>query len=150
LNSYNGFEPGQRYRALRWLKGEVAAGHRRPPEVCEACGQTEGIVEAHSEDYSAPFGDHIGAYGFCYVCHMMLHCRHHDRARWDRYRQIIREGYRAPAPQGRAWGAVKAILSGQEPLWTAWAPARERTVLDDIDEGILRRANDQEDRGQVG
>ena len=39
-------------RALRWLKGEYAAGRRHPPLVCDACDQDEGPIEAHSEDYS--------------------------------------------------------------------------------------------------
>lgn len=142
MNSYNGFSPTQRRRALSWYNAQLAAGRRFRPTQCEACGQTDGVVEAHSEDYSEPFGDHIGAYGFCYLCHMMIHCRHHDLARWDEYRRAIREGWRPPAPRGRNWGAVKHLLAGIEPLWREYANApRERTVLDDIAEGILRRAN---------
>ena len=143
MNSYNGFEPGQRYRALRWLKGEVAAGRRHPPTVCEACGQTEGIIEAHSEDYSDPFGDHIGAYGFCYVCHMMIHCRLKAPEAWKDYREAVRAGYRPPAQSARNFGAVKALLAGKVPLWRDEYEnePRERTVLDEIDEGLLRRTN---------
>lgn len=141
MNSYNGFEPVQRYRALRWLKAETAAGRRHSPTVCDACGQSEGVIQAHSEDYSEPFGDHIGAYGFCYLCHMMIHCRHHDRNRWDQYRQAVREGHQPAALKGRNWTAVKAILSGAEPLWGEHRVVRERTVLDDIAEGIIRGAH---------
>lgn len=148
MNSYNGFSPAQRVRALRWYNAQLAQGLRSRPTVCEACGQTEGIIEAHSEDYSEPFGDHIGAYGFCYLCHMMLHCRHHDQARFDEYRAAVRDGWRAPASRGRNWGAVKKLLAGFEPLWReCQGEPRECTVLDDIAEGILRRANHGEEGG---
>jgi hypothetical protein len=139
VNSYNGFEPAERMRALRWLKGEVAAGRRHQPTVCEACGQTEGIVEAHSEDYSAPFGDHIGAYGFCYVCHMMIHCRFKAPDAWVSYISALRDGHRPLPSYSRAFGVIRGLLAGRYTLWsnTPNAP-RERTVLDDIDEGTRR------------
>lgn len=92
MNSYNGFTPRQRIRALHWLKNEYAAGRRVRPTVCDACGQTEGIVEAHSEDYSEPHGDHIGKFGLCYTCHMMLHCSFKAPAAWARYRAAIANG----------------------------------------------------------
>ncbi|TPW00438.1 MAG: hypothetical protein USCAAHI_00115 [Beijerinckiaceae bacterium] len=44
MNSYNNFSPAQRMRALRWLRAEYAAGRRHPPLVCDACGQTEGVI----------------------------------------------------------------------------------------------------------
>jgi hypothetical protein len=44
----------------RWLEREYAAGRRARPIMCDACGQADGPIDAHSEDYSAPFGDHIG------------------------------------------------------------------------------------------
>lgn len=34
------------------------------------------MIDAHAEDYSEPFGDHIDHYGLCYFCHLLLHCRH--------------------------------------------------------------------------
>ncbi len=92
MNSYNGFSPAQQDRALAWLKGEYAAGRRQPPKVCDGCGQDLGIIEAHSEDYSEPFGDHIGAFGFCYTCRMMLYHRFENPGAWDRYRAEVRRG----------------------------------------------------------
>jgi hypothetical protein len=68
LKTYNGFNHDQRMRGYRWLQGEYAAGRRARPTVCDACGQNEGPIEAHSENYSAPFGDHIGKHGLCYRC----------------------------------------------------------------------------------
>jgi len=77
MNSYNGYEPKQRYAALAWLKKEWAKGTRqKTPTACDICTQTDGYLAYHSEDYSFPFGDHIGRFGLCYICHMMLHCRY--------------------------------------------------------------------------
>src|SRR5713101_2248752 len=79
-------------RALRWLKLEYAARRRHPPTTCDGCGQIEGVIEAHSEDYSQPFGDHIGRFGFCYRCHMMLHNRLRVPEAWERYKAEIAAG----------------------------------------------------------
>jgi hypothetical protein len=46
----------------------------------------------HSEDYSQPFDDHIGAFGFCYRCHMMLHSRQRAPEAWTRYKAEIAAG----------------------------------------------------------
>lgn len=92
MKAYNGFEPAQRYRALNWLKGEYKAGRRRLPTACDCCEQTKGILEHHSEDYSEPFGDHIGEYALCYICHMMIHCRFRNQGKWQEYKRIIASG----------------------------------------------------------
>jgi len=92
LKTYNGYHHSQRMRALYWLRAEYAAGRRTPPVVCDACGQTEGPITAHSEDYSEPFGDHIGQYDVCYRCHMMIHCRFKNPQAWETYKMHIREG----------------------------------------------------------
>ena len=76
MNSYNGYSGAQRLKALAWIKKEWANGTRpAKPCSCDVCGQTEGLLMWHSEDYSAPFGDNIGRFGLCYTCHMMIHCR---------------------------------------------------------------------------
>jgi len=73
-------------RALRWVTAQYAAGTRPRATVCDTCGQREGVLDRHSEDYSEPFGDHIGAYSFCFSCHMMIHCRFRNLAAWSAYR----------------------------------------------------------------
>jgi len=92
MNAYNGFKPALRFKALQWLKGEVAGGRRSNPVKCGCCGQTKGIIEAHSEDYSEPFGDNIGKYGLCYRCHMMIHCRFKHKGAWNVYRAQVLSG----------------------------------------------------------
>lgn len=92
MNSYNGFTHTQRMKAFNWLKIEYASGRRKKPTQCDACGQTKGILEHHSEDYSAPYGNHIGAWSLCYRCHMMIHCRFRNKTAWRRYRERLATG----------------------------------------------------------
>lgn len=95
MKAYNGFQPKQRYAALRWLRAEQAAG-RRPahPTACMACGQQDGILDFHSEDYSEPFGAHIGAYELCFACHLSLHCRFSRPQAFQLYVGLIDAGHR--------------------------------------------------------
>lgn len=93
MKSYNGFSPELRNKSQRWINAEYAAGRRQRPTKCVACGQTKGIFDAHSEDYSEPFGDHIGEFGICFVCHMMLHCRYRNKEAWEEYKACVRLGY---------------------------------------------------------
>ncbi len=108
MNQYNGFSPRQRARALHWLNRQYAAGRRQRPTKCDLCGQTEGLIEAHSEDYSEPFGAHIGAAAVCYRCHMALHCRHKAPEAWARYQADIAAGVRFAPFLTRNWFAFRA------------------------------------------
>lgn len=108
MDEYQGFTHRQRMKALRWLNREYAAGRRTRPTECDGCGQTEGIIEAHSEDYSEPFGDHIGGLGLCYRCHMALHCRLKAPEAWKLYRQAICCGVRFKPFEKRNWYGFRA------------------------------------------
>lgn len=93
MNPYNGYSGSQRLKALAWLKKEWAKGTRpKKPCSCDICGQTEGLLAWHSEDYSAPFGDNIGRFGLCYTCHMMIHCRYKNPRAWSNYKKAIANG----------------------------------------------------------
>ena len=92
LKTYNGFNHDQRMKGYRWLQGEYAAGRRARPTVCDACGQTEGPIDAHSESYAEPFGDHIGRYGLCYRCHMAIHTREKNPEAWTAYKRHVALG----------------------------------------------------------
>ena len=104
MNSYNGYEPKERYAALAWLKKEWAKGTReQTPKCCDICGQTEGHLAYHSEDYSFPFGDHIGYFGLCYICHMMLHCRYRNPSLMKKYIEDL-ENHKCYEPiYGNGW-----------------------------------------------
>src|SRR5262249_54122884 len=101
--------------------------------------QDEGVVEPHSEDYSAPFGDHIGAYGLCYRCHMMVHCRFKKRAAWDRSRAAVRAGKRSAPIRSRNFPEFVKQLRGERVAFERCRPPVE-LVLDDIEAGRIRKA----------
>jgi hypothetical protein len=124
--------------AYRWAMAEQAAGRRVTPGECDACGQTEGLIERHSEDYSAPFGDHIGRHGLCYTCHMMVHCRVRSPEAWRPYRDAVRAGAVFKPFHGRAFNAfAAAFLRGTLPAPARWRAGRADTLLDQIDRGEL-------------
>ena len=74
VKDYNGFSGAQRERAQRWLNKEWSAGRLARPPECVACGQTEGIIQAHAEDYSDPFRAGVtDEFHLCMTCHAMVH-----------------------------------------------------------------------------
>jgi hypothetical protein len=93
MKSYNGFPPGARERAQRWLRAEWISGRLARPSVCCACGQDKGIIDAHAEDYSEPFRPGVtDEFHLCFTCHMMVHFRFRNRAAWSRYSEAIANG----------------------------------------------------------
>ena len=136
MNSYNNFPPGLRSKALNWLKKEYAEGRRLPPTICDACGQTHGIVEAHSEDYSEPFGDHIGQFGLCFTCHMMVHCRFKNREAFDRYVDAISKGGVFTGFTSRNFPLFRSLFLGPKFPKTENKNKSIRRLLVAIDQGI--------------
>ncbi len=116
MKFYNGFSPAQRLKALKWLRNEQAHGRRQSkPKVCMACGQTEGLLQEHSEDYSEPFGSHIGSYEFCYRCHITLHCRFSSHTAWEKYKEFLRAGYRWEPIHGSNFDLIRRFLGQPKP-----------------------------------
>jgi hypothetical protein len=95
-NPYNGFTARQRSDAFHWLMAEIKEGRRHDAQQCMVCGSQKNPC-LHSEDYSFPFGPHIGEYELCWTCHMMIHCRFRNPERWREYMQGIANGF-MPAP----------------------------------------------------
>lgn len=133
MKPYNGFDHNQRMRALHWLRKEYAAGRRHPPTFCDACGQNEGVIEAHSEDYSGPpYGPHIGKHGLCYRCHMAIHCRFRHPGAWTAYKNAVRAG-RIFHPIGRSFGKfIQEFTRHGLNVPFKQGPPRPHTLLDDL------------------
>ena len=92
MNQYNGYSPSQRLKAQKWLNEQWKTGKAQRPSMCCACGQTRGVIHAHAENYSEPFGEHIYKYPLCYRCHMMLHCRFQNPLAWNDYKAELKKG----------------------------------------------------------
>lgn len=95
-NPYNGFTPQQRSKAGRWIRRQRANGLRAPHTQCCACLREGGSVAGHSENYSFPYGPHIGEYGLCFPCHMAVHHRFKMPDQWNAYRFQVAQGRRYP------------------------------------------------------
>jgi hypothetical protein len=133
LKTYNGFGHDQRMNGYRWLQGEYAAGRRARPIRCDACGQDEGPIDAHSESYAEPFGDHIGRYGLCYRCHMAIHTRFTNREAWEAYKLLISIG-RIFDPIGKNFRRFVAenLRKKLKDVPFKQGPVRMRTPLDEL------------------
>jgi len=96
LKDYNGFSGKQRERAQRWLNKAWTAGQLARPIECVACGQTEGVIQAHAEDYSEPFRAGVtDGFHLCIICHAMVHARSKSPKAWRDYRAMVEAGGRA-------------------------------------------------------
>ena len=127
MKDYNGFSAKKRQEVHNWLKAEVEAGRVEWPKQCEACGQDQGIIDAHHEDYDKP----LEFIGLCYTCHMMLHCRFRNPKAWERYKEAIRRGVRYRPVFRRDFNAVLPLLNGQEVEYSCRQPSI-LSVLDNI------------------
>lgn len=88
MNWYNGFSPKCRLIAFAWYKSALSSGEIEKPTECMACRSTKK-VQGHSEDYSEPFGKHIGKYHLCWRCHMWVHKRFTNQEGWERYKRSL-------------------------------------------------------------
>lgn len=142
MRSYNGFSPSQRNRAQAWLRVEWVTGRLARPHTCHACGQTDGIIDAHAEDYSEPFqAGKTDEYHLCFTCHMIVHCRFNNRLAWDRYRDMIRRGFRFMPAYTRNFGRFTAdhLDKGLFIPKHIVGPKPTRLVLDEIDQRATRK-----------
>lgn len=136
MRSYNGFTGSQRARAQRWLNEHWAAGTLARPSTCCACGQDQGIFDAHAEDYSEPFAaGKTDEFHLCLTCHLMLHCRVDNPAAWDRYRAAVRAGATFAPFLTRNWYVFRARFLAAADLPEPWRMRTppDRLVLDEIE-----------------
>ncbi len=156
MREYNGFPSHVRSKAGVFRKRMIAEGRipKFPPH-CRACGQTEGAMCYHTEDYSEPHGAHTIAFEICYVCHMMIHCRHRGRERWLQYIFGVAKGHTYPPIFGWNFKAFCAIFLSRKglPEPVAIDPEKpepeglDRNILTDIDRGAYNPAMTREARG---
>jgi hypothetical protein len=132
--SYNGFTGTQRNRAQAWLNKQWAVGAFNRPCQCVACGQTEGLIDAHAEDYSEPFAEgKTDAFHLCFTCHMMVHCRFGNAFAWLRYKRAIGSGIRYAAFRCRSFPTFKSyFLINRWPSPDHVGTAPKRLVLEEI------------------
>jgi hypothetical protein len=128
MGTYNGHSGAKREQVQRYLNKRWAEGSMARPACCVACGQTEGALHAHHEDYDRP-DEWVP---LCITCHLMLHCRNRNRQAWDTYRHRIRMGWRSePLDQRSGFVTLqRTILRGDWPVGVWQDEQRGPTYLD--------------------
>lgn len=115
---------------------------------CEACLMPlgSGPIERHREDYSII--DPNEAIIICYRCHRVLHMRDKYPDGWDFYREKVREGFRWDWCKdiGPAAGAMRSKNMNAAKLLNE---PRERTVLDDIHDGVYLQGTPEDRRERL-
>lgn len=132
MNSYNGFTPEQRMKAYRWLQNEIKKERRTPPAgMCDACDSI-GYTEHHSEDYSEPYGDHIGQYTLCYRCHMWVHCRFRSERGFKLYITYLKAGKQFSPFNGKDWLRFRKELEVMPVPSHSGTPKQRIPLLEDL------------------
>lgn len=120
MKSYNGFTANQRNKAQAWLRSQWNEGVLSRPKKCCSCAITEGIIDAHAEDYSEPFAaGKTDQYHLCYRCHMMLHCRKHNPQNFLLYCALVNGGTQFKPFYSRDWGRFnnEMLISFNPPIY---------------------------------
>jgi hypothetical protein len=136
LKNYNGFSGEQRGQAQSWLNAQWRSGALARPVACIACGQTAQPIDAHAEDYSEPFRKGVtDAFHVCFICHMMVHCRHRSEEAWRLYRHMVESGGRPIPVGGRHFPAFQQkFLTGKIlPGLFEWFDPPQRQALREIE-----------------
>lgn len=106
MHSYNGFTPQQRYEGDRIIKKAINNGQLEQPTKCRVCGQTEGILHYHAEDYR-PSKILKNCRCLCWRCHMILHSRYRNRDAFNKYFNEVLGGKKYPPVYKHDFGILK-------------------------------------------
>lgn len=131
LGSYNGHSGVKREQVMRLVNRKWDSGEWVRPTWCTVCGQDEGTIHGHHEDYDKP-DEYVP---LCITCHLVLHCRFRNDLVWDQYRRWVREGWQFPPLEQRtAFGALqRGLLAGRFPDGAVKVnPPKRATYLDTI------------------
>jgi len=105
---YNGFSGVFRDSQGHKQMELVDKGILPPPTKCYLCGQTEGRVLYHLEDYNDIMNIDTP---MCFHCHMVLHC---CRSGTDTYRGQARKNYWELYKQACSNGYCKRLYNVQD------------------------------------
>lgn len=136
---YNGYSEAERNKAGSWQNKAVKRGWPSQPPKCIACGQTEGKIIRHLEDYTLPerfedFAAEDRSIPVCYACHRQIHSRLKNPDSWNAYREEIRAGWRY-APSGSKLFSEQIKHDTRQSKTQHERPTQ--LILDEIHEGKL-------------
>lgn len=89
MKDYNGWPGKLRDKVGRQIKRAIEKGELAAPSKCERCGQTEGTIDYHTENYGDAFNN---LEQLCYKCHRKVHDAERFPEACARYWEDIRLG----------------------------------------------------------
>ena len=108
MTNYKGWTAEERQDSLKLTKQAIKSGSIPKPCKCNRCGQDEGIIDYHNEDYSHPtkYLEQL-----CFVCHLIHHSERRNPIGRRNYFAAVAFGYRAAPAYTRSLGIIAQILS---------------------------------------
>jgi len=113
MNHYKGWTPTQRHNSYEKTKKAIRDGVIPPSTVCERCGETEGKIMYHNEDYSDPI-KYLES--LCWTCHMMHHNYKRNPKSHKRYFEKVAEGFMAPPVYVHDWSKLNRFTQYESRL----------------------------------
>jgi hypothetical protein len=107
MNYYKGWSPQQRLASLEKTKKAIRDGIIPNPTQCNRCGQTEGIIQYHNNDYSHHI-DYLEQ--LCWTCHMMLHNEKRNPISHRIYFEFVELGYQGEPVYKHNWSKLDKYL----------------------------------------
>ena len=105
MKAWNGWTDKERDTIAYQTRKAIRAGLiPAKPSRCDRCGQTEGVLEWHNDNYSDPVKF---LKGLCFRCHTVLHCEHLNPQSAKDYWDEIASGKQYPPVLSRNLGAVR-------------------------------------------
>ena len=112
MKNYNGWSSEFRKASLRLTNAAKKEGWIKDPKKCNRCGQTEGILHLHNENYDATYytlekvfnrspinitkeeKDKVNSVleSLCWRCHMMHHSVRRNKQAVDKYFDEVKGG----------------------------------------------------------
>ena len=88
MKSYKGFSGVQRMASYKLTMRSVEEGLVPVAVKCNRCGQTEGTLQYHNEDYD----QYLDVEPICLRCHLVHHSEHRAPVACAKYWSTIKEG----------------------------------------------------------
>lgn len=131
MRHYKGWTPEFRQANLKLVNRAKEMGWVKPPKKCRRCGQREGILHLHCEDYDVShkilstafrrFPARLFAQDFekldevlepiCWTCHMMHHSEYRAKYAVRKYFESVARGFQAQPVYRSDFAIINKIIS---------------------------------------
>jgi hypothetical protein len=127
MNNYKSWSGDFRKKSLKLTQRAQRLGWIPYPKKCNRCGQTQGIIHTHNEDYDVTYYTLQRAFDrfpisitpeelqklnsvlepLCWTCHMMHHSKHRNASAVERYENAVKNGHQYPPVYKHNFGILR-------------------------------------------